>query len=309
MYPAKVIKLDNGRIITFKDIPEATAWVGDNEDIRKAAERSLLIAVEIYADGDRIVPNPSEKEDDEILISLPASVVTKVLLLNTMIEQRVSQVKLADLMGVPRQQITRLVDLKHTTKLDALQKTLNFLGKELTITLSSHPNKQPLVEDSMNTANQNIELNLPDEIRLTSTIEKLCRIKREQTEKPNPFTRLSQYEIIRLLTDDLDGDVGKSKSISVLIILTPILTYLTRNSSLEYEPSIYEHHFNLVELERLAYNCGNSSIPTRPIEALKDFLLALPDYDINKIGNQSGLTNEAFGFLVMQLIREINKYS
>lgn len=64
-----------------------------------------------------------------------------------MTEQRVSQVKLADLMGVPRRQIT-----------------------------------------------QNTELNPPDEIRPTSTIEKLCRIKREQTEKPNPFTRPHQFE-------------------------------------------------------------------------------------------------------------------
>lgn len=325
MYPASITSVNNAYMVSFRDVPGAITWADSYDDAIVMAKYALLSAMEIYIEDNRIVPQPSIKKDDEVLISLTTSTSVKILLLNTMIKQRVSQSKLADLMGVQRQQITRLIDLKHTTRIDTLQMALNLLGKQIVSTLTDFT-KQQLKEQEMNNLEYNTQqYDLPDEIALKSTIDKLMPIAiakanagtPDDLSKPNPFARKSQYEVINLLTDatPTEGFEKRScnkdwqkRSLMFLSVLVPVLTFFTRNSALDYEPSIYLHHFDLLELERLAYNSGNDNIPTSATMALKAFLLSMPSYDITKIGNQSKTTKEAFGFMVMPVAGILGRY-
>ena len=132
-YPAILIKEDDGYVVTFRDIPEAITQGDFRDDVIEMAEDALLTAIDFYFEDNRTVPMPSEIQDGEVLVGLPLSVTAKVLLLNTLLEQRVSQTELAKRMGIRPQQVTRIVNLEHTTKIDTIEQAFKALGKELNI--------------------------------------------------------------------------------------------------------------------------------------------------------------------------------
>ncbi|EOF5157825.1 helix-turn-helix domain-containing protein, partial [Salmonella enterica] len=77
------------------------------------------------------IPEPGNVTDD--FVEVPASVVAKVMLLNAWISSGLTQVELAQRMGIKKQEVTRLFDLKHSTKIDTIQKALAALGRRLEI--------------------------------------------------------------------------------------------------------------------------------------------------------------------------------
>ena len=79
---------------------------------------------------------PSEAQKDELLIELPDSIFTKVLLLNEMVEQEISNADLARKINVKPQEVQRIIDLSHSTKIDTISKALQSLGKNLVISVA-----------------------------------------------------------------------------------------------------------------------------------------------------------------------------
>lgn len=133
-FPALFQKGEAGYVVSFRDIPEAITQ-GDNYDHAvKMALDALLTSFSFYREDKRFIPKPSKAQEGEVLIHIPASAVAKILLVNTITDKRITQVKLADLMGVSSQYLTRLVDMTHTTKIDTIEKALNAMGVELSIT-------------------------------------------------------------------------------------------------------------------------------------------------------------------------------
>jgi antitoxin HicB len=61
------------------------------------------------------------------------SVAAKVLLLNEMLRQKVRPIELARRIGVTKQEVNRLTDLKHATKIDRIDAALRALGKRLVL--------------------------------------------------------------------------------------------------------------------------------------------------------------------------------
>lgn len=96
----------------------------------------LQSAMDFYFEDKRPVPLPSAPQGDERLIALPASTWAKVLLLNEMIEQGVTPSDLARRLHTSRQDVNRIVDLGHATKIDRLSEAIEALGKKLTVTVS-----------------------------------------------------------------------------------------------------------------------------------------------------------------------------
>jgi antitoxin HicB len=135
-YPARFEPApDGGYVVTFRDIPEAITQ-GDSEDEAAAmAADALLAAMEFYFEDRRAVPAPSGLEPGERLVELPASVWAKVLLLNAQLEAGVSNAELARRMGTRPQELQRVTDLAHTTKIDTIAQALQALGKRLTVSV------------------------------------------------------------------------------------------------------------------------------------------------------------------------------
>lgn len=135
-YPAKLAKDEDGFVVTFKDIPEAITQGDTYDEAIEMAEDALLTAMDFYFEDNRQVPSPSKLEKGEVLINLPISAATKIMLLNTLLEKRVTQAELAKLMGIRPQQVTRIVNLEHTTKIDTVEKAFRALGRELDIAVA-----------------------------------------------------------------------------------------------------------------------------------------------------------------------------
>lgn len=135
-YPAKFEPDGDGWLVTFRDVPEAITSGETMEHAREMAADALLTAMDFYFEGQRPVPLPSKPRKGEELVSLPASTSAKVLLLNEMLTQRVRPAALARKMGTTPQEVNRIVDLHHSTKIDTIAAALQSLGKRLELRLA-----------------------------------------------------------------------------------------------------------------------------------------------------------------------------
>lgn len=125
-----------GFVVTFRDIPEAITQGDTEEEALAMAADVLLASMEVYFDEKRPVPAPSKAKRGERLVALPASAASKVLLLNEMLGQQISPSELARRLDTSRQDINRLVDLKHATKIDRIEEALAALGKSLELAVA-----------------------------------------------------------------------------------------------------------------------------------------------------------------------------
>lgn len=135
-YPVHLEKDTNGSLlVTFPDIPEA-ASVGDNEDeaLLNALD-ALESAIEIYFDEKREVPAPSKARKGQRAVTLPALVTAKVLLANEMVRQGVRKAELARRLELHMPQIDRLLDPRHSSKLDTIERAFEKLGKRLDVSV------------------------------------------------------------------------------------------------------------------------------------------------------------------------------
>lgn len=135
-YPATFTPDTGGFVVTFRDIPEAITQGDDEADAMDMAKDVLISAMEIYFDEKRQVPAPSALQPGERLVPLPASIAVKVLLLNQMLEQNVIPSELARRMDTTRQEVNRLIDLKHTTRIDRIEDAMAALGRELELSVA-----------------------------------------------------------------------------------------------------------------------------------------------------------------------------
>ncbi|MCU4576113.1 type II toxin-antitoxin system HicB family antitoxin [Acinetobacter courvalinii] len=132
LYPAKFdLNPDTGcYVVSFRDLPEALTQGYSLDEARTQAKDALIDALDFYFEDERPVPPPSELQEGEEIVEIPLSVWSKVLLLNTMLEQRVSQAELGKMLNKPRQEINRMTNLSHATKIDSIVEALKALGKQ-----------------------------------------------------------------------------------------------------------------------------------------------------------------------------------
>lgn len=134
-YPATFTQDDGYIVVTFRDIPEAITQGETHEEALEMAHDALQTALEFYFEDNRTVPMPSPITADDVAIELPLSVWSKVLLLNTMLSQHITQAELAKRMGIKPQQVTRIVDLSHATKIDTIANAFKALGKQMQVAI------------------------------------------------------------------------------------------------------------------------------------------------------------------------------
>jgi len=128
-YPINLEPCDGGYVVSFPDIPEALTQGDTREEALAMGLDALVTSFDFYFEDNQHVPGPSDITGD--FVEVPASVAAKVLMLNAFIDSGLTQVELALRMGVKKQEVTRLFDLHHSTKIDTIQKALLALGRRL----------------------------------------------------------------------------------------------------------------------------------------------------------------------------------
>ena len=122
-----------GYMASFKDVPEALTEAETLEELKPMALDALITAIDFYIEDGRAFPTPSKDEKAGFSVTLPPSVVAKILLLNAMVETNTRPVDLARKMGISRQQVSRLTNLHHATKIDLIAEALSATGKTLEV--------------------------------------------------------------------------------------------------------------------------------------------------------------------------------
>jgi antitoxin HicB len=126
-------KKSGGFIVTFRDIPEAITQGETVEEALAMAAEALESAMDFYFEDKRAVPMPSAAKRRQQVVELPISLSAKVLLLNEMIHQKVRPAELARRLHTTPQEVNRLTNLHHTSKIDGIAGAMKALGKTLEI--------------------------------------------------------------------------------------------------------------------------------------------------------------------------------
>jgi antitoxin HicB len=135
-YPVKLKAESDGFVVTFPDVPEA---ITEGDSKVEALQHALdaLETVFMYIFGtDKKIPLPSALKRGQAWVELPPPAAAKVLLHNEMVKQKVRPIDLARKMGIPRQEMNRVLNLKHNTKIETTAQALNALGKYLELNVA-----------------------------------------------------------------------------------------------------------------------------------------------------------------------------
>jgi antitoxin HicB len=125
-----------GFVVTFPDIPEAITQGESFEEALEMAQDALETALEFYFDDRRAVPRPAKPAAGQPVVELSASLSAKVLLLNEMVRQGVRPADLARRLNTTPQEVNRLTNLRHTTRIDGIDAALRALGKRLQVSVA-----------------------------------------------------------------------------------------------------------------------------------------------------------------------------
>lgn len=133
-YPVKLTKQkEGGYLVEFPDLPEA---ITQGETIADAIQEATDCLEEAIAN--RIImklniPKASTPRKNQRLVSLHATIASKVALYITIRDKRLSNVSLAKKLKCDEKEVRRLLDPHYTSKLPRIEHALNILGKRLDV--------------------------------------------------------------------------------------------------------------------------------------------------------------------------------
>ena len=134
-YPVTLHPMKNGTLMAkFVDVPEAlTCGRDETEALRLAREALVLALTEGYMAIRRRVPTPSKPKRGQRTVAVPPLVAAKLAVFQAMLEEGVTQVELAARLRQDDRQVRRLLDVKHHSRLDMLDRALHALGRQMVL--------------------------------------------------------------------------------------------------------------------------------------------------------------------------------
>lgn len=122
-------------VVSCRDLPLLNS-VGDSVDeaLLEAVDAAIM-ALSIEVDERRPIPEASQPEEGEYIITLPVLVVMKAALHNAMLASGTRKAELARLMGMKGQQIDRLLDVAHSSKVETVELALRQLNRVVQLTV------------------------------------------------------------------------------------------------------------------------------------------------------------------------------
>src|SRR5581483_6294649 len=132
-YPVKLERDTNGTIlVSFPDVPEAHTFGEDREDALARAEDALETALMGYMVDRQPIPKPSPSKRGPFIV-VPALTEAKLALYSAMRTSRITKSELARRLNCHLPQVDRLLDLRHSSRLDQLEAAFRALGKQLSV--------------------------------------------------------------------------------------------------------------------------------------------------------------------------------
>jgi antitoxin HicB len=133
-YPATLTAdTTGGFTVTFRDVPEAITEGDNREEALLRAEDALESALAMYVAAKEPLPKPSAAQPTEAMIPLSALGMAKTALYDAMREQRVGNAELARRLRWHLPQVARVLDLRHSSKMEQVEAALAALGLRLIV--------------------------------------------------------------------------------------------------------------------------------------------------------------------------------
>ena len=133
-YPARFTVDEDGRVqVRFRDVPAALTEGDDDADAIWQAADCLEEAIAATIIARRDIPTPSPLSRGDRLVSLAPGMAAKAALYQALRESGKSQAAFATALGCDQEEVRRMLDPKHATKIAALHRALATLGKTLVV--------------------------------------------------------------------------------------------------------------------------------------------------------------------------------
>jgi antitoxin HicB len=135
LYPATVKRDHDAFVILFPDLPLAHTNGDTREDAMAHAPAALHTAISMLMDKKLDIPAPSKvRRKNVVLVGLPSVIGdAKIGLYMALRASRVRKAELARRMGIHKQQVDRLLDLNHASRVEQLEAAFAALQMRLTV--------------------------------------------------------------------------------------------------------------------------------------------------------------------------------
>ncbi len=120
-------------VVTFPDVPEAITGGWSWEEALEMAEDGLGVALSFYVDRREDIPVPSPLTDGQVLVPVPSLVAAKLTLYTAMRKQGMTNVSLAERLGLSETAVRRLVNPNHRSHISQVQRALKAVGRSLIV--------------------------------------------------------------------------------------------------------------------------------------------------------------------------------
>lgn len=135
-YPIELIADDNDTVlVTCPDLPEVTTYGEDEGDATLRALDAIEEAIAGRIAGREDIPLPSAA-NGRVTVLLPLQTSLKVMLHRQMLAEGVRKAELARRLGAHAPQVDRLLDVRHSSRLDQMEKAFKAVGKRLDFRLA-----------------------------------------------------------------------------------------------------------------------------------------------------------------------------
>lgn len=133
-YPVKLIPdEDGGYIARARDVQGSIAQGDTVSEALSEMSEAMSAALAGYSLDGLPIPVPSAPEHGEHMVAISPLVAAKLALRSAMKDQGISNVALADKLGISEGAVRRLVDPDHLSKLDGVVAALAQLGRGIVI--------------------------------------------------------------------------------------------------------------------------------------------------------------------------------
>ena len=130
VYPATLTpdESDGGFTVTFRDWPEAITQGDSRQAALLEAADCLEEAVAARIDDERDIPPPAEVQRGEYAVAVPIQTAMKAALYLAMRDHTIAKGELARRLGIHEKEASRLLDPRHLSKAETLEKALLAVG-------------------------------------------------------------------------------------------------------------------------------------------------------------------------------------
>ncbi len=119
--------------VTFPDVYGANTGGWSWDEAVEMARDCLEVALGMHVKAREGIPTPGSLEAGQVLISVAPIVAAKLALYSAMREQGVTNVALAERLGIQENAVRRLLDPGHRSHITSVEKALHELGRSLVV--------------------------------------------------------------------------------------------------------------------------------------------------------------------------------